>query len=1190
MIEGLRELLKERIVVLDGAMGSLIQGMRPRVDTPVNDYLSVTHPHVIHDIHRQYILAGADIISTNSFNANPLSLAEYGLSGEAYGINEASAKTARRAVQYFEERIPRRTAYVAGSMGPTSKSGSISPSVEDPSERDVTFKELYEGYRVQAEGLVAGGIDLFLIETCFDTLNAKAAVLGALDARKGCGREVPVMVSVSLTEQGRMLSGQSLGAFMASLSQYDLFSVGLNCGFGAGEMLKYVEELNGLSGVYTSAHPNAGLPNHLGEYDHGAEKMSEALRPYVEGRLVNILGGCCGTTPEHIGAIRKLVEERGRGGVREPRKREGGVKPLVVSGLEGLVIEGGEKVGRLTVVGERCNVSGSRRFLRYIKEGKYEEAVETARAQVEGGADMIDVNFDDPLLDAKKEMRHFLRLLGSEPDISRVPLMIDSSDFGVIEAALEEVQGKCIVNSISLKEGHEVFIKQALRIKELGGAVVVIAFDERGQGDTYGRKIAICARAYNLLVSINFPAEDIIFDPCVLAIGTGVEGDREYGMDFIRATRWIKTHLPGAKVSAGVSNLSFAFRGSRYVREALHAVFLEHAVEAGLDMGIIDPGGLVEVEKMEGEVYDWAEDLLLNENAEEALEKLLGIAAGHSGERVGEEKGERLPSTLQEALVMGREMNLGELLKRALGEYGNPLEIVSGPLMEGMNAVGERFASGEMYLPQVIKTARTMKRAVELLQPSIEAYKAAHPEEAGAGGRGGVTTVLFATVKGDVHDIGKNIVSIILRCNNIEVVDLGVMVPSERIIEEALRIRPQFIALSGLISPSLSEMAGVVKASQEAGLDVPILVGGAAASKVYTALKLDPIYDHPVVYVRDAAQAPGVVKKLMDPAQKQEYVSGLYEEYHQLREKQREGRENLIPLKLARENGYKVEWGNYKPQQGVPSSPYNMEIPIPTLLPYINWKYFFHTWKVKPETAEAQEIKHEAIALIHALVDTPPAGRRKKKDPNGIKVPEGGARVCARYGFYGANSRGDDTIVTDEGVILPMLRQQEACGEEGCRSLADYVLPLESRRRDVIGLFAIAVHLNSGGEVRDSIFLQSVTDRLVEAASEYLHFKLLPEYPRGIRPAVGYPSLPDQSMIFVVNEALDFSSLGISLTENGAMTPASSVCGLYIQHPEADYFMIKEIDRQQFDHYGRMRKLSDEELYRYIGPICQFKL
>ena len=1219
-------LLKERILILDGGMGTMIQryGLTEKdyrgdrfPDIPGelkgdNDVLSITRPDVIRTIHRQYMEAGADIFSTNTFNSTVISQEDYGMQAYVREMNLASARLAREEADAFMAAHPGRVVFVAGSMGPTNKTASMSPDVSDPAYRAVTYRDLYDAYREQIDALVEGGVDILLFETTFDTLNVKAGLEAAAAYRDEKGLDIPVMLSLTLSAQGgRTFSGQTIEAFVASVSHAPIVSIGLNCSFGAADMKAYLAELARVAPFYISAYPNAGLPNSFGEYDETPEKMAAHVKPFVEEGLVNILGGCCGTTPEHIARFPELV--------RDAKPHVPSPKPdcLQLSGLELLEVR---PENNFVNIGERCNVAGSRKFLRLIKEKNYEEALQIARKQVDDGAQILDINMDDGMLDAVEEMRTFLNLIAADPEIARVPLMIDSSKWEVIEEGLMCVQGKSVVNSISLKGGEEEFLHHAARIRSLGAAAVVMAFDEEGQADTFERKIAVCSRAYRLLTErIGFNPQDIIFDPNVLAIATGMEEHNRYGLDFIRAVEWIKQNLPGAHVSGGISNLSFSFRGNNYLREAMHAVFLYHAIRKGLDMGIVNPSASVQYEEIDPALRTLLEDVILDRRAE-ATEELIAFAQQMHAATPGKTEEHReawrelpLAERLEYALVKGIGDFLETDLAEALRTYPRAVDIIDGVLMKGMNKVGDLFGAGKMFLPQVIKTARTMKKAVAILQPAIEAQNSV----AGGGQKAG--KVVFATVKGDVHDIGKNIVSIVLACNNYEVIDLGVMVPAEKIVEAAIREKPDFVCLSGLITPSLEEMTHVVSEMQRAGLSIPVMVGGATTSKLHTALKIAPFYDAPVIHVTDASQNPLVAAKFQHPETREAFVSALRSEYAALRDSLARKKQPLMTLQEARANRLKPDWTSYRPcaprREGVQVVSY---LPLEEIIPYIHWTFFFHAWKLTGRFDEITRIHGCDACRAAWLAAFPEADRPKAEEAMQLykdalrmldRLKESRAEYCkAVYGIFPAYSEGDDVVVG--GVRIPMLRQQGRKTGEACKSLADFVMPKAVGATDYVGAFAVtggagAAYLKEKfereGDSYRALLLQTLTDRLAEATAEYLHEHVRREYwgyapdealtvdelfrvrYRGIRPAVGYPSMPDQRVNFLLDRLLDFSQIGISLTENGAMLPTASVSGLYIAHPESDYFLVGALGEDQLRDYAERRGLDVAEVKRLLG-------
>ena len=1155
----IREIIKERILVLDGAMGTVIQSLATTDGN--NDHLVLTRPDLISSIHRSYLEAGADIIETDSFNAQRLSQKEYGLESQIRELNLAAARLARAEADRMTALTPGKPRFVAGSIGPTGKTASISPDVEDPAFRDVDFDLLESVYEEQMSALLEGGVDLFLIETIFDTINAKAALTAAARSCAKAGREVPVMLSVSVADQsGRLLSGQTIEAFLASVIPFKPFSIGMNCSFGAEKMQPMLESLAAIAPCYTSAHPNAGMPDELGKYDQDPATMARAVRPFVEKRLVNILGGCCGTTPEHIAAIAQVVE----GAV--PREIPAEPTPWL-SGIDAFWNR-----GMFINVGERCNVAGSRKFLRLIKEKNWSEALEIAAAQVRDGAMVLDVNMDDAMLDAQAEMKHFLNLMASDPEISRVPVMVDSSRFEVLETALKCLQGKSIVNSLSLKEGEEVFLRKASKVKELGAALIVMAFDEQGQADSFARRTEICERAYKLLTErLDFNPEDIIFDPNVLAVATGMHEHDAYALDFINATRWIKQHLPGVKVSGGLSNLSFAFRGNNWIREAMHAVFLYHAIGAGMDMAIVNPSSSVQYGDIPEDLREKIEDVILNRRPY-ASERLVEAAGNMQKIEKVEEKPveDRSAVPLKDRLVLalrkGDETWLQADLDEALKVYASAQEIIQGPLMEGMTAVGDLFAQGQMFLPQVVKTARTMKRAVDILKPYIGNADSSVPA---------VGKYLLATVKGDVHDIGKNIVGVVLACNNFKVIDLGVMTPAERIVEVAKSENVDFIGLSGLITPSLEEMCNVASKLREAGISKPLFVGGATTSDVHTAVKIAPLYDGPVFHVRDAAQNPVLASRLMTD-EREALIAQLKKDQETIR---RDYAERTASAVTGGETA--VESSDKRAPQSAPklkiapqSRPSYIgiktleDIPVEDIIPYINWIAFRNLWKVKAGSSEEQAVRKDAEAMLETF--------------------KGKYRMRAQVAFYKAKPDGDSIVFEHPAgcpccagqisTVLPTKRQSRPCADGRCLSLADFLAP----EGDYVGVFALTVcpefvsdlqQLKTHSDDYQSIMMQGLGDRLAEAASEYLHEKVRKQIwayspsenlsmeqmfsarYQGIRPAVGYPSLPDIRLMFTVQRLLDLPALGISLTENGAMFPQASVCGLYIASPQSRYFI-----------------------------------
>ncbi|MGE4567879.1 MAG: methionine synthase [Bacteroidales bacterium] len=1219
MQKDIRKELEKRVLVLDGAMGSLIQTYRlteadfrgdrfqdSKIDLKGNnDLLSITRPDIIKTIHSQYLEAGADIIETNTFNANIISQADYGLEDVVYEMNRAGAQVAVEAVNAFS--TPEWPRFVAGSIGPTNKTCSMSPDVNDPGFRAVTFHQMKEAYALQVKGLLDGGADLLMVETIFDTLNGKAAIMAIEEVAQERGIEVPVMLSGTIVDaSGRTLSGQTVEAFLSALSHVKPLSVGLNCSLGAKDMRPHVETLAAKAPFFVSAHPNAGLPNQFGEYDETPQTMALQVKAMLDKQSVNIIGGCCGTTPDHIRAFAKLARATAP---RAPRPESHETR---LSGLEPLVIS---KAANFVNIGERCNVAGSRKFARLIGEGKYEEALAVAREQVEGGAQIIDVNMDDAMLDARKEMVTFLHLMMSEPDIARLPVMIDSSKFEVIEAGLQCLQGKSIVNSISLKEGEAHFIAHAKTILRYGAAVVVMAFDEKGQADSIERRKEICSRAYQILTTqVGFPPEDIIFDPNVLTIGTGMEEHNRYAVDFIDSVRWIKENLPYAKVSGGISNVSFAFRGNDAVREAMHSVFLFHAIKAGLDMGIVNPGMLQIYNEIPVDLLERVEDVVLNRRPD-ATERLIEFAekvksGGIHVAKADEWRSFPAEKRIEHALVKGITDYIEADLEELLPRYSPKLTIIEGPLMDGMNVVGELFGAGKMFLPQVIKSARVMKKGVAFLLPYIEAEKALNSAPTQQ------KKVLMATVKGDVHDIGKNIVGVVLSCNNFEVIDLGVMVPTEKIIEVALNEKVDVIGLSGLITPSLEEMVTFARTMKERGLNLPVMLGGATTSKLHTSVKIAPEYDHPVVYVKDASLSAGVAARLCNGDKA--FVASLQEEYARLREINSGRRQKAyISLEEARANKLKTNWSalSITPPSFLGVRAFG-NFPLQALREAIDWTFFFHAWQMKgsypkilddPERGvEAKKLLDEANLLLDEII------------ANNLFVANG------VVGFWPAQSDGDDILLyADDSrreVIgcLPQLRQQFLAKEgEPNLSLADYIAPVGSGVADYVGGFAVTAGIGmerwvseakeAGNDFR-AILLQTLSDRLAEAFAEVLHTRVrrelwgyAPEEAltneeilrmkyRGIRPAIGYPACPDHTgkqELFRLLQATEHT--GITLTDNFAMYPTASVSGLYFAHPDSFYFGVDKISRDQVEAYAVRMKMAVSEVERFLNADVNYK-
>ena len=1220
MVENdLRSELSKRILVLDGAMGTQIQELRftekdfrgkefEGQDSNLrgcNDALCLTQPDKIRGIHRRYLEAGADIIETNSFNANAISLADYGLQSRVADINLAAARLARSAADDHMAKTGKRC-WVAGSVGPTNKTLSMSASVEDPAARDIDFDTLEAAYFDQISALVEGGVDIVLIETIFDTLNAKAAIFAAKRAIAEQPRRVELMLSATLTNSGRTLSGQTLEAFVASVAHADPLAIGLNCGFGAESLAGWAQQLAGITDKPTLLYPNAGLPNAMGEYDETPGVTALQVEKILKAGAVNIVGGCCGTTPDHIRRIAELAKQYQP---RIPQK----LKPQMrLSGLDLKVVS---PEMNFTNIGERCNVAGSRKFLRLIHEKNYAEAIDIAQKQVEAGAQIIDINMDDAMLDSRAEMVHFLNMLAGEPDVARVPIMIDSSRWEVIEAGLKCLQGKGIVNSISLKEGEEAFLRHADFIKNMGAAVVVMAFDEKGQADSYERRIEICQRAYSLLTGkAGFNPEDIIFDPNVLAVATGIEAHDRYALDFIEATGWIKQHLPGAKVSGGVSNLSFSFRGNNYLREAMHSVFLYHAIAKGLDMAIVNAAAMIPYDEIPSDVRQAIEDVFFCRRSD-ATERLIALAEElkakkAEGKEVAEKEPENLSTDdlLSRKLVKGSSEGIEPLLEESMKQHGSAIAVIEQPLMAGMNEVGQLFGDGKMFLPQVVKSARTMKQAVAWLQPYIE------KEQSSQGGKS-AGKIVMATVKGDVHDIGKNIVGVIMRCNGYEVIDLGVMVPAEEIIQRAIDEKADFIGLSGLITPSLEEMCRVAQMMQQKGLSIPILIGGATTSAIHTAVKIAPCYNHIVAYTRDAAMLPTLAQSIIaDPKSSEKRIKEMQET---LRADYEQRKTPLIPIAEARQNKLQIDWNGYEPP--IPRRPgiTDVEIKVGDVVDYINWRAFFPVWKMDASFAELAEIRgcghcqaqwlaaqkkeriNKASEAMQLLKDARAAIARLVREAN--------SSIRARVALWEARSNGENIIfTTDRGeVVLPTLRQQRSNDNGKCLSLSDFISP----NGDYAGAFAVTAGEEIERIIRDyqatddykALLYQSISDRIAEASAEYLHKLVRRELwgyapdeddapiaalhgkYRGIRPAAGYPSLPDQHSIFAVDELLrGLDKAGITVTENGAMSPSSSVAGLLIAHPQSRYFAIGKIGDDQRADYAQRRGITPEELRKWL--------
>ena len=1208
----LQGLLEQRILVLDGAMGTMIQkhklseedyrGERFK-DWHIlvqgnNDLLSLTQPKIIQDIHRSYLEVGADIIETNTFNATQTSMSDYKMEEFAYEINLESARLARAACDEFSTDDKPR--FVAGVIGPTSRTCSLSPDVNDPGFRNVSFDELVEVYMESTRGLIKGGSDIILIETIFDTLNAKAAIFAVQQVFEDDGTELPIMISGTITDaSGRTLSGQMTEAFYNSLRHANPISIGLNCALGPDLLRQYVAELSRVSNVYVSAHPNAGLPNEFGEYDLGAITMSEQVGEWATSGLVNILGGCCGSTPDHIKAIADAIDGL-------PPRKIPDIKPECrLSGLEAFNI-GDEAL--FINVGERANVTGSAKFKRLILNEEYEEALDICRTQVEDGAQVVDINMDEGMLDGKAAMVRFMNLIASEPDISRVPLMVDSSKWEIIEAGLKCTQGKAIVNSISLKEGKESFVKHAHLCKRYGAAIIVMAFDEVGQADTQARKIEICTNAYNILVNeVGFPPEDIIFDPNIFAVATGIEEHNNYGVDFIEATREITKNLPYAKISGGVSNVSFSFRGNNPVREAIHSVFLYHAVKAGMTMGIVNAGQLVVYDDIDPELKKAVEDVVLNSDAE-AGERLVDIAGKFSGTgEVQENKRDlewrtwSVEKRLEHSLVKGITEFIDEDTKEALEKLGRPILVIEGPLMDGMNVVGDLFGDGRMFLPQVVKSARVMKKSVAWLDPYLEAEK----EGCGVRTQG---KILMATVKGDVHDIGKNIVGVVLSCNNYEIIDLGVMVPAETILETAIKENVDIIGLSGLITPSLDEMVFVAKEMTRRGFELPLLIGGATTSKAHTAVKIEPGYDKGVFYVKDASKAVGVATSLLSDKLKPALVQSTKEEYEEVRVRRaKKGKTKLISLEAARKNKPKLKFDKVTTPNKLGVHVFE-DYDLNEIFEFIDWVPFFRTWELAgkfPDILTDKVVGESASALFKDAK----AMFKKVMDE---KLLQANAVV----GIFPANSVNEDIELTDENgemlMTLNQLRQQlDKKGNTPNFCLSDFIAPKDGGVQDYMGAFAVTAGINIDPLVAayeadhddyNSIMIKAVADRFAEAFAEMMHYKyrtelwgysdedfnndeFIEEKYRGIRPAPGYPACPEHSEKEKIWALLDVEkNTGMTLTSSYAMLPTASVSGWYFAHPESRYFGVAKINQEQVEDYAKRKGVSVEDAERLLSP------
>jgi 5-methyltetrahydrofolate--homocysteine methyltransferase len=1209
--QNIEDIIKERILILDGAMGTMIQKHRfqeadyrgdlfkehPMLQKGNNDLLSLSKPEVIKAIHREYLEAGADIITTNTFNSNAISMADYGMEDMVYEMNLKSARLAAEALSEFDDQDG---CFIAGTLGPTNRTASMSSDVNDPGARAVTFDQLVEAYSEQTRGLIDGGVDLLLVETIFDVLNCKAALFAIDSVFEEKGVRLPVMVSGTITDaSGRTLTGQTLEAFLISVSHFPLLSVGLNCALGAEQLRPFIEELSAKTTFNVSVHPNAGLPNQFGEYDQSADYMASIVEDFLKEGWINIIGGCCGTTPLHIRKIAELSRRYKPRTIPEIRRY------TRLSGLEALTIT---PETNFVNIGERTNVSGSIKFARLIKEEKYDEALAIARNQVEGGAQVIDICMDEAMLDSEKAMVKFVNLVMSEPDISKLPLMIDSSRWDTIESALKCIQGKSVVNSISLKEGEEIFLSHARKVRKYGAAAVVMLFDETGQADTYEKRILVAERSYRLLVDkLGFPPEDIIIDPNVLAIATGIEEHNNYAVDYIRTTGWIKQNLPYAKVSGGISNLSFSFRGTDKVREAMHSVFLYHAIKAGLDMGIVNPGMLQVYTEIDPALLELSEDAILNRR-KDSTERLVKFAEGIKREGKKEEKEDAwrsLPVTdrIKHSLIRGLDEFIEQDVEEARSLFSRSIELIEGPLMGGMNEVGDLFGSGKMFLPQVVKSARVMKKAVAKLAPYIE-LESAGEEKRSAG------KILLATVKGDVHDIGKNIVGVVLGCNSYEIIDLGVMVPADKIIDTAIKEKVDIIGLSGLITPSLEEMVHVASELERRKLSFPLLIGGATTSEIHAAVKVAPAYSNSVIHVKDASKAAGVLSALLQK-DNTKYVASLKEKYAKMREahSSRQTESNLITLSEARKNKYAADWKNFTIRKPLkPGHHILHDIDLQDLSGYIDWTFFFFSWKL---SGKYPAIFKDPVKGIEArkLFDD---GQLYLKEIRDKKLLE----AKAVFGLYPAVSDGDDVKLfsdTDRKVDITrftFLRNQEK-KEKGVPnlSLSDFIAPESMGVTDYIGAFVVTAALDNealkqyADDDYASIMIRILSDRLAEAAAEWLHAKIRKEYwgyaademltidemlklkYHGIRPAPGYPACPDHTEKRILFDLLGAEKyIGAGLTENFAMVPPASVSGYFFSHPGSSYFNIGKIGADQLEDFAKRKNFTLKEAGKWLAP------
>ena len=1212
-----RQAIKERILILDGAMGTMIQRHKLTEEDyrgdrfseyhmdikGNNELLSLTQPQIIAEIYQQYYEAGADIVETNTFSANSISQADYDMTELAYEMNVESAKIAKAVADIYTQYNPAKPKYVAGALGPTNRTASLSPDINNPGYRAVSFDDLKESYYEQAKALADGGVDIFLVETIFDTLNAKAALYAIQEVLEEVQRDIPIMISGTITDaSGRTLSGQTTEAFWISVKHAKPLTIGFNCALGAKELRPYLNELSKIADCYVSAYPNAGLPNELGEYDQGPDEMANLIRDFLANNMVNLIGGCCGTTPKHIQAMATAASEYAPRPIPtiRPISQYAGLEPLNVRDDLNFIN-----------IGERTNVTGSRKFARLIKDGKYSEALSVAQQQVNGGAQIIDVNMDEGLLDSKAVMKEFLNLMMSEPDIAKLPIMIDSSKFEVIEEGLKCVQGKCIVNSISMKEGVEEFKRQAKILRKYGAATVVMAFDEDGQADTIERKVEICKRAYDILVNdIDFDPTDIIFDPNVFAVATGIEEHNPYAINFIEATRKIKASCPHAKISGGVSNISFSFRGNNAVREAMHSAFLYHAIHAGMDMGIVNAGMMEIYEDIPKDLLQLVEDVLFNRRLD-ATERLTDYAErvkGGGKKLVKDLKWREatVQDRLSHSLVRGIQEFIDEDTEEARKQYPSAINVIEGPLMDGMNVVGDLFGAGKMFLPQVVKSARVMKKSVAYLTPFIEEEKAGKVETNGK--------ILMATVKGDVHDIGKNIVGVVLSCNNYEIIDLGVMVSADKIIKAAQEHNVDIIGLSGLITPSLDEMVYVASEMERLGMKIPLLIGGATTSKLHTALKIDPEYSGPVVYVLDASRSVTVASNLLSTERVDKYKTSIKEEYVGVRE-QRKNRSHIkecITIQEARNQPLLLNWDDYSApipnQLGITVL---NEIKIEEITQYIDWTPFFSSWQMK---GKYPAILEDDVVGVEAQKLYDDANRMLEKIINDKNI-----KAKAIFGIFSANSKGDDVVIDNnigmQEVVYFLRQQRKKAPGKTYASLSDFIAP--ASHNDYLGMFAVTAGIGiekivaqyeADHDDYNAIMCKAVCDRLAEALAEKLHYdvrtdywgyeaksvidyeEMIKERYQGIRPAPGYPACPDHTGKDAIWKLLDVENkIGIKLTESKAMYPAASVSGFYFGHPDSKYFGLGVIDKDQIIDYATRKEITIEEAEKILAPSLNYK-